>query len=237
MFDLKIFSDQHRLTYFTPRHSSICLDLADQAISNLHPTEKQLLITLIEEGIRVRLIRDDVSFQGAWLELSKTIELTVSAKGNIPLGTITHEFKHYRQWAEGRLSILKGKLKWEGEIWALKESGLGYFEQPWEQEAFKAECEFLSAQGLRLPSTVHLFLKRFSIAHMEGLAGILHRTHGQWWRCSVGMGISIGLGLSIASLVGSWGFLLTSPLLAMSTMGLLKDIGKHLNLPLSTDGQ
>lgn len=55
---------------------------------------------------------------------------------------ICHEAVHISQYADGRLTMVKGKPLWEGEEYG---KNVNYYARPWEREAYKLDSKILKA--------------------------------------------------------------------------------------------
>lgn len=59
-------------------------------------------------------------------------------------GSLIHEGCHYRQMEDGRLQINDvGFITWEDELQFMPMTPIGYFDSPWEQEAYNTQAEFI----------------------------------------------------------------------------------------------
>lgn len=182
----------------------------EEALDNLHPEETQTLEWVKAQGVKIKFFDREAGlglpFGGTYLPSLGVMLLGIKG-GKIPKSTITHEAKHVAQWAEGRLQGLEtGEVVWEGVKQDLVTHGSGYFDQPWEREAFEAQAGFLSRQGLRLPQKV--WQETFRLTHYADLTltGLLTRKGGfttltMAWFITVGV-LSIPLGIVAPLLAG-----------------------------------
>lgn len=190
------------IPYRTPVKAPVPDHLIEKALESLHPEEHQHLQDVVKSKGRVLFIRNDYgSYEGCWNDDRKQMELVVSPKGRIKPGTITHETTHFHQCRQRRLSLGDGdRVKWEGKWYRLSNSGLKYFFQPWEQEAFRAECQLLSRQGLRIPTVVWFALK-FLTYILGERADRVAESH--WFPLLFWVGMVVILG-GLGSLIHPW---------------------------------
>lgn len=73
--------------------------------------------------------------------LEKTYNLYVRGT-DIRDVVICHEAVHISQYADGRLTMVKGKPLWEGEEYG---KNVNYYARPWEREAYKLDSKILKA--------------------------------------------------------------------------------------------
>lgn len=124
-----------------------------------HEELSHLLRLQQEEGVSVAFIHPTHGIMGSWSQSEKRMRLTIYSPGKIKPGTVTHETKHFQQYKEGRLTGAKGEYYlWKGRRVEDKKGGLAYFQLPWEQEAFRAEAEFLSRRGFRIPAALRMWI-------------------------------------------------------------------------------
>tara|TARA_B100000929_G_scaffold100901_1_gene79648 strand:- start:10683 stop:11435 length:753 start_codon:yes stop_codon:yes gene_type:complete len=130
-----------------------------RALQLLDHEELSLLLRLQqEEGVGVDFILPTHGVMGAWSQSEMRMRLAIYSPGKIKPGTIVHEAKHFQQYKEGRLAWARGECYlWKGERVENKKGGFAYFQLPWEQEAFRAEAEFLSRRGLRIPTVLRMW--------------------------------------------------------------------------------
>lgn len=66
-------------------------------------------------------------------------------------GILVHEKVHVDQLRSGRLAFATdgtASVRWKDETWSMVRSGSGYFNQPWEREAFNVEAQYLIHRGV-----------------------------------------------------------------------------------------
>lgn len=151
-------NEKYGIRYTTDLINGVPESYVDKALDRLDLEEREKLIYLQNEGVSIEIIRSGGGDHGFWRQSDKLVGLAVSPRGRFNRGTIIHEATHYEQWKEGRLSTTESDSRlWEGERVKNAERNIDYFRLPWEQEAFRAEAEFLGSKGLRIPASIRMW--------------------------------------------------------------------------------